>query len=258
MTTVIFPIYEHTPLLKYQHYFDLNWYTSKRSEIKRVLNVCKFDFPTSIYTNVYYYGIAHLVNDKIATVGMVLVSKNNYTHLEIYSVCTDQLHRNKGYAKLMISNVLKYFKQYYKYAWIAIDAHHTEAYFKTLVKMYGQVGFQYYPTYGTTSPLGIQLKTGFVQLVNPLSKYSGRVINLVNPNTINMAWKCAKLKATPQNVMMYSSVFEDVYKKYGHYSYEFGGSMMTKSSLITVYSEYCQNLIKFLVLQEPFLSLRLI
>ena len=244
MTTVIFPIYENTPLLKYQHYLDLKWYKSKHAEIKNVLNVCKFDFPTSIYANVYYYGIAHLVQDfsgksfqqkqdKIATIGMVLVSKSNQNHLEIYSVCTDQLHRNKGYAKLMISNVLKYFKQIYKYAWIAIDAHHPEAYFKTLVKMYGQVGFQYYPTYGTVSPLGIQLKTGFVQLVNPLSKYTGGIINLVNPNTINMAWKCAKLKATPQNAIMNSSVFEDVYKKYGHYSYEFGGSMMTRTELTT-------------------------
>jgi GNAT superfamily N-acetyltransferase len=232
MTTVIFPIHENTPSLKYQHYFDLNWYTSKKQEIKSVLNVCKFDFPTSIYASkVYYYGIAHIVQDKIATVGMVLVSKTNLQHLEIYSVCTDQLHRNKGYAKLMIADTLKYFRQYYKYAWIAIDVRHPEVYFKTLVKMYGQVGFQYYPTYGTVSPLGIQLKSGFVQLVNMLSKYLGGIIKLVNPNTINMAWKCAKLKATPQNVFMNSSVFEDLYKRYGHYSYEFGGSMMSTISL---------------------------
>lgn len=234
MTTVIFPIYENTPPLKYQHYQYLNWYKIKHEVIKSVLNVCKFDFPTSIYTSkVHYYGIAHLVNEKIATVGMVLVSKSSLQHVEIYSICTDQLHRNKGYAKLMIADVLRFFKQYYKFAWIAIDVHHTEAYFKTLVKMYGQVGFQYYPTYGTVSPLGIQLKSGFVQLINPLYKYAGGIIRLVNPNTINMAWKCAKLKATPQNVIMNSNVFEYIYKKYGHYPYEFGGSLLTHTSLPT-------------------------
>ena len=131
----------------------------------------------------------------------------------------------------MISDVLKFFRQFYKYAWIAIDAHHTESYFKTLVKMYGQVGFQYYPTYGTVSPLGIQLKSGFVQLINPLSKYTGGILKLVNPNTIEMAWKCAKLKATPQNVIIQPHIIENIYKKYGHYSHEFGGELLKKTTL---------------------------
>lgn len=234
MTTVIFPVYTNTPPLKYQHFQDLNWYVKNQNEIKNVLNTCKFDFPKSGVHKVYYYGIVHIIQDKIVTVGMVLTPRTEIgignLHIEIYSVCTDQLHRSKGYAKIMISDVLKFFRQYYKYAWIAVDANHTELYFKTLVKMYGQVGFQYYPTYGTKSPLGVELKTGFVQLINPLSKYIGGVLKLVNPNTINMAWKCAKLKATPQNVVIQSHIIEQIYKKYGHYSYEFGGNLLIKTT----------------------------
>lgn len=231
MTTIVFPLYDNTPKLNYTHYQDISWYISKKNEIKKILNVCKFDFLQSVF-NVYHYGMAHLEKDVITTVGMIIVPKNRYNHIEIYSICTDQMHRKQGYAKIMIANVLKYFKKFYKYAWIAIDAsHHSEEYFKSLVKMYCQVGFQYYPTYGTHSPLGIKLVTGFVQLINPLTKYNGQILKIVNPYTIQMAWKCARLKATPENIIIHSSIFENIYNKYGHFPHEYGGTLLSNKSL---------------------------
>lgn len=237
MTTIVFPLDENAPKLNYSNYQDISWYTLRRNEIKKILNVCKFDFPHSVF-NVHHYGMAHLEKESVSvsdsvitTVGMIIVPKNKYNHIEMYSVCTDQMHRKQGYAKIMIANVLKYFTQFYKYAWIAVDAsHHSEVYFKSLVKMYGQVGFQYYPTYGTQSPLGIQLPSGFVQLINPLSKYNGQILKIVNPYTIQMAWKCAKLKATPQNIVIHSSVFENIYNKYGHFPLEYGGTLLSTQS----------------------------
>jgi hypothetical protein len=172
--------------------------------------------------------------DRVVTIGMAMTptsQRPDVNHIELYSICTDQMHRKQGHAKVMIANVLKYFKQRYKYAWIAIDINHTEIYFKSLVKMYGQVGFQYYPTYGTTTPLGVKFNTGFVQLIAPLAKYNGQITKIVNSHTIQMAWKCAKLKATPQNVNIYSNVMNNLYKKYGHFPYEYGGSMSVQTSL---------------------------
>jgi len=235
MTTVIFAIYENTPKLNYPNYQDVAWYTSKKTEITNLLKTCNFSFPKSIH-KVYYYGIAQIEKDKIITIGMVMTPTSQRTdinHVELYSICTDQMHRKQGHAKVMIANVLKYFKQRYKYAWIAIDINHSETYFKSLVKMYSQVGFQYYPTYGTATPLGVEFHTGFVQLIAPLGKYDGQIAKIVNPHTIKMAWKCARLKATPQNMRIYSNVMDNVYKKYGHFPYEYGGPMLFQTSLPT-------------------------
>ncbi len=221
MNTVIFPLLSTNPPLVnvpiYTH--ELNYY----KQFKELQGQCQFSEMMIKSKRVYSYGVIGFKDEKICTSAVILLpTEDNY--YEIYSLCTSLLYRNKGCASEMLLVILNSLHKFYKYVWIGVDANLDETTFKSLIKMYYQLGFINYPSYNVQTPLGIYHKDGFIQLVKEYTSDKPTTLSkFYNKDAINLCWNSAHTKTSTLTVCINPKFIENIFKKYGHLPYEKGG-----------------------------------
>lgn len=223
MKVIIFPLITSNPPLQIPIYTHD---TNCLEKFKQLQGQCKFTDMTTTKPNVYSYGAVGVENDTVCTSAVFLLPKNGI-HYEIYSLCTSFLSRKKGYASQLLVEVLNNLQKFYKYVWIGVDSSLNEIIFKSLIKLYSQLGFIYYTSFNTKTPLGIEHKPGFVQIVKEYSSGKPTIFSqFYNKDLIELAWKCAYTKTTPLYTCIDPKFIHDIFTKYGKLAYEVGGTFI--------------------------------
>lgn len=226
MKVIIFPLVITNPPLQIPIY---NHDTNCLEKFKQLQNQCKFADMTVTKSGIYSYGAVGIENDTVCTSAVLLLPKNGI-HYEIYSLCTSFLSRKKGYASQMLVEVLNNLQKFYKYVWIGVDSNLNEITFKSLIKLYSQLGFIYYTSYNVKTPLGIEHPLGFVQIVKEYSSNPTIFSQFYNKDLIELAWKCAYTKTTPLYTCIDPNFVHNIFTKYGHLGYEVGGTFLYTSN----------------------------
>lgn len=227
MKVIIFPLLLSNPPLQLSIY---NHDTNCLEKFKQLQGQCKFEDMTVTKSDIHSYGVVGIENDTVCTSAVLLLPKNN-SHYEIYSLCTSFLSRKKGHASQMLVEVLNNLQKFYKYVWIGVDSTLNEITFKSLIKLYSQLGFIYYTSFNTKTPLGIEYPNGFVQIVKEYYSSKPTIFSQIfDKDLIELAWKCAYTKTTPLYTCIDPKFIHDIFSKYGKLNYEVGGTFIFTSN----------------------------
>lgn len=225
MEIILFPLLLTNPPLQIPIY---NHDLKCLEKFKQLQGQCKFADMTVTKPDIFSYGVVGVKDGNVHTSAVLLLPKNG-VHFEIYSLCTSFLSRKKGYASELLVSVLNNLQQFYKYVWIGIDSTLNEITFKQLIKLYSQLGFIYYTSFNTKTPLGIEYSNGFVQLIKEYTSKPTVFSSFYNKDLIELAWNCAHTKTTPIVTCINPNLIHDIFKKYGKLNYEVGGTFFYTS-----------------------------